>query len=134
MPVIWRPLHEAQGGWFWWGAHGAENFKELWNLMYDRLTNHHGLHNLIWEFTSIGVNGDEDEWYPGDDEVDIVGLDIYTQPTDNMSGQWTDAFDAYNGRKMIALSETDTVVDPERDGPVGHAMGLCSHLGLGLCP
>lgn len=113
VPVIWRPLHEAQGGWFWWGAHGAENFKELWNVMYDRLTNYHGLNNLIWEFTSIGVNGDEDQWYPGDDEVDIVGLDIYTQPTDNMSGQWTDAFDAYNGRKMLALSETDTLVDPD---------------------
>ena len=113
VPVIWRPLHEAQGGWFWWGAHGSEDFKELWHVMYDRLTNYHGLHNLIWEFTSIGVNGDEDEWYPGDDEVDIVGLDIYTQPTDNMSGQWTDAFDMYNGQKMIALSETDTLVDPD---------------------
>jgi mannan endo-1,4-beta-mannosidase len=113
VPVIWRPLHEAQGGWFWWGAHGSEDFKELWHVMYDRLTNYHQLHNLIWEFTSIGVNGDEDQWYPGDDEVDIVGLDIYTQPTDNMSGQWTDAFDMYNGKKMIALSETDTLVDPD---------------------
>jgi mannan endo-1,4-beta-mannosidase len=112
VPVIWRPLHEAQGGWFWWGAHGSENFKQLWHVMYDRLTNHHGLHNLIWEFTSIGVNGDEDDWYPGDDEVDIVGLDIYTQPTDPMNGQWLDALDMYNGRKMIALSETDTIVDP----------------------
>ena len=113
VPVIWRPLHEAQGGWFWWGAHGSESFKELWHVMYDRLTNYHGLHNLIWEFTSIGVNGDEDQWYPGDDEVDMVGLDVYTQPTDNMSGQWADAFDMYNGRKMIALSETDTLVDPD---------------------
>ena len=79
VPVIWRPLHEAaRASWFWWGAHGPENFKELWHVMHDRLTNHHGLHNLIWEFTSIGVNGDEDDWYPGDDEVDIVGLDIYT--------------------------------------------------------
>ena len=112
VPVIWRPLHEAQGGWFWWGAHGAENFKELWHVMYDRLTNYHGLHNLIWEFTSIGVNGDEDDWYPGDDEVDMVGLDIYTQPTDPMNGQWADALEMYNGRKMIALSETDTIVNP----------------------
>lgn len=113
VPVIWRPLHEAQGGWFWWGAHGPDTFKELWHVMHDRLTNFHGLHNLIWEFTSIGVNGDEDQWYPGDDEVDMVGLDIYTEPTDNMSGQWADAFDMYNGRKMIALSETDTLVDPD---------------------
>ncbi len=114
VPVIWRPLHEAQGGWFWWGAHGAESFKDLWHVMYDRLTNYHGLHNLIWEFTSIGVNGEEDQWYPGDDVVDMVGLDVYTDPTDNMSGQWTDALEEYNGRKMINLSETDTLVDPDK--------------------
>jgi mannan endo-1,4-beta-mannosidase len=113
VPVIWRPLHEARGGWFWWGAHGAETFKDLWRLMYDRLTNERDLHNLIWEFTSIGVDGDHDDWYPGDDVVDMVGLDIYTTPTDEMSGQWTDALDFYNGRKMIALSETDTLVDPD---------------------
>jgi mannan endo-1,4-beta-mannosidase len=42
VPVIWRPLHEAQGAWFWWGAYGPETFKQLWNLTYDRLTNVHG--------------------------------------------------------------------------------------------
>ena len=119
VPVLWRPLHEAQGGWFWWGAHGADSFKQLWNVMYDRLTNYHGLHNLIWEFTSIGVNGNEDDWYPGDVVVDMVGLDIYTQPTDNLSGQWIDALEMYNGRKMIALSETDTLVNPEVMGMWG---------------
>jgi mannan endo-1,4-beta-mannosidase len=41
VPVIWRPLHEAQGGWFWWGAHGPEAFKDLWRLSYDRLANYH---------------------------------------------------------------------------------------------
>ena len=49
VPVIWRPLHEAQGNatdatgngaWFWWGAHGPTAFKQLWRLMHDRLTNH----------------------------------------------------------------------------------------------
>ena len=112
VPVVWRPLHEAQGGWFWWWTDRPKISKSCGICTYDRLTNHHGLHNLIWEFTSIGVNGEEDEWYPGDDQVDIVGLDIYTQPTDNLSGQWTDAFEMYNGKKMITLSETDTIVDP----------------------
>ena len=48
VPVLWRPLHEASGGWFWWGNAGAEAYKELYVLLYDRLTNHHGLNNLIW--------------------------------------------------------------------------------------
>lgn len=113
VPVIWRPLHEAQGGWFWWGAHGSEAFKDLWSLMYDRLSDHHGLDNLIWEFTSSTAEGDHLNWYPGDDEVDIIGVDIYTDPTSDMSGQWSDILDVYNGNKMIALSETGTLPDPD---------------------
>jgi mannan endo-1,4-beta-mannosidase len=113
VPVIWRPLHEAQGGWFWWGAHGPETFKELWRLTYDRLTNHHGLHNLIWEFTSSASEGNHLDWYPGDDVVDMVGLDIYTDPSATMNGQWYDILEFYNGRKLLAVSETDTLVNPD---------------------
>jgi hypothetical protein len=113
VPVIWRPLHEAQGGWFWWGAHGPDTFKELWNLTYDRLTNVHGLHNLIWEFTSSAALGNHLAWYPGDDVVDMIGLDIYTDPSSSMSGEWYDVLEHYNGRKLIALSETGTLPDPE---------------------
>ena len=51
VPVIWRPLHEAAGGWFWWGAQGAAPCKKLWQVMFDRMVNHHGLHNLIWVWT-----------------------------------------------------------------------------------
>jgi len=109
VPVIWRPLHEAQGGWFWWGAHGPDAFKDLWHLMYDRMTDVHGLHNLIWEFTSSAAEGDHLDWYPGDDVVDIVGLDVYTNPTSSMSGQWNNILEHYNGRKMIALSESGTL-------------------------
>jgi mannan endo-1,4-beta-mannosidase len=112
VPVIWRPLHEAQGGWFWWGAHGPDTFKQLWNLTYDRLTNEHGLHNLIWEFTSA-AHADHLDWYPGDDVVDMVGMDIYTDPSSSMSGEWYDVLEHYNGRKMIALSETGTLPSPE---------------------
>jgi mannan endo-1,4-beta-mannosidase len=113
VPVIWRPLHEAQGTWFWWGDHGPDAFKQLWGLMHDRLTNHHELHNLIWEFTSSAAEADHLDWYPGDDVVDIVGLDIYTDPAATMNGQWYDILAHYNGRKLIALSETDTLVDPD---------------------
>jgi mannan endo-1,4-beta-mannosidase len=111
--VIWRPLHEAQGGWFWWGAKGAAPFKQLWRLTHDRLTNHHGLHNLIWEFTSSAAEGNHLDWYPGDDGVDMVGLDVYTAEGASMSGQWNDILAHYNGRKVIALSETGALPVPE---------------------
>ncbi len=113
VPVLWRPLHEAQGEWFWWGDHGPETFKDLWHLMHDRLTNVHGLHNLIWEYTSTGVNEEFLDWYPGDDVVDMIGADIYTDPTSSMSGEWYDLLEVFDGNKMIALSETGTLPNPE---------------------
>lgn len=74
IPVIWRPLHEASGGWFWWGAKDAESCVELWRVMFN-LFEEKGLNNLIWVWTD-----EQDEaWYPGDDYVDIVGVDIYNK-------------------------------------------------------
>ncbi|MBU3023811.1 glycosyl hydrolase [Aestuariibacter sp. A3R04] len=113
IPVLWRPLHEAQGGWFWWGAKGAEAFKGLWTLMYDRLTNHHGLNNLIWVFTH--TDGLGEDWYPGDEMVDIVGFDGYGDPrnddTHTFASQFKTLQDRHNGKKMVALTETGTIPD-----------------------
>jgi len=129
VPVIWRPLHEAQGNangssgsgaWFWWGAAGPDAFKQLWRLMYNRLTTpradasfpggqYPGLHNLIWEYTSSAAKSGWLNWYPGDDVVDMIGLDIYTDPSSSMSGEWYDVLAQYNGRKMISLSESGTL-------------------------
>ncbi len=104
VPVLWRPLHEAPGGWFWWGAKGAGPFKELWTILYDRLTNVHNLHNLIWVYTATDTfNAD---WYPGDQYVDVVGLDVYADASANMSGNWGSALSAVNGKKLVTLSET----------------------------
>ena len=77
IPVLWRPFHELDGGWFWWSKGGADNFKKLWIIMYDRYTNYWGLDNLIWVcgFSGNGVN--YDKWYPGDAYVDIAGADSY---------------------------------------------------------
>jgi mannan endo-1,4-beta-mannosidase len=74
VPVIWRPLHEAEGGWFWWGAKGPEPAKKLWKIVYDRLTNQHKLNNLIWTWNSVAPS-----WYPGSDTVDIVSADTYAE-------------------------------------------------------
>jgi hypothetical protein len=78
IPVIWRPFHELDGGWFWWGKGGPDNFKKLWQIMYDRYTNHWGLNNLIWVLGYSGNGKDYDKWYPGDQYVDVAGADSYT--------------------------------------------------------
>ena len=48
VPVLWRPLMEAGGDWFWWGASGADAYRWLWELMYTRMTEYHQLNNLLW--------------------------------------------------------------------------------------
>jgi mannan endo-1,4-beta-mannosidase len=110
IPVLWRPLHEASGGWFWWGAKGPEPFKALWRLLYDRLTVHHKLHNLVWVLTNI-----DPKWYPGNDVVDIIGVDDYPKDaTDSLQNDWQPLIAQFNGVKPIALSEFGGVPDIER--------------------
>ena len=72
VPILWRPFHEGDGDWFWWGVKGPETVKALWRLMYDRYTNLHGLNNLIWVW-----NSPVPACYPGDDVVDIISRDMY---------------------------------------------------------
>jgi len=113
IPVLWRPLHEAEGGWFWWGAKGAEPFKALWKLMFDRLVNYHGLNNLIWVYTT-SASTNAATWYPGNDYVDILGMDIY--PGANQHGSQYISFNKVreftSGKKIITLSECGSAPDP----------------------
>lgn len=108
VPVLWRPLHEASGGWFWWGASGPEAYIKLWRLMYDRMTNYHGLNNLIWVY-----NGQHVEWYPGDDVVDIVGEDIYPDKLDvtPQESRFKQAIASSGENKVIALTENGNMPD-----------------------
>lgn len=116
VPVLWRPLHEASGRWFWWGYAGPKPCKALYNLMYDRFTNHHGLDNLIWVWTSDEA-GDAADWYPGDARVDIIGRDYYYYPRLANHGSLVASFeklkDIFGGTKMIALSENGSVPHPD---------------------
>lgn len=112
IPVIWRPLHEAAGGWFWWGAKGASSFKLLWKLMFERMTNYHRLDNLIWVWTS---EGNDSDWYPGDEYVDIVGCDLYpkTNIHDSQLMEFNKVKTLVLSRKMIALTECGGIPDPD---------------------
>lgn len=110
VPVLWRPLHEASGGWFWWGAEGKEPYLKLYKYLYHVLTEEYGLNNLIWVW-----NGQAADWYPGDEYVDIIGVDIYAGEHEYSSQ--ADAFleaQAYSQvNKMVVLSENGTMIDPE---------------------
>ncbi|MBQ8781354.1 MAG: beta-mannosidase [Oscillospiraceae bacterium] len=110
VPVIWRPLHEASGGWFWWGDCKAESYIKLWNAMYDKMTNEHNLTNLIWEW-----NGQDPAWYPGDETVDIVSYDIYAgnHVYSSYSGTFAECVESSSERKLVALSENGCVMDPD---------------------
>ena len=110
VPVIWRPLHEASGGWFWWGNCSPESYIKLWNVMYDKMTNEHNLTNLIWDW-----NGQDEAWYPGDETVDIVSWDIYqgNHVYSSYSGTFARCADIPTEKKLVALSENGCVMDPD---------------------
>jgi hypothetical protein len=111
VPVLWRPLHEAEGGWFWWGSKGAGPAKELYRLMYDRMTNYHGLNNLIWIWNSSAA-----DWYPGDDVVDIISTDIYNAQGDYSAN--SNKYDALvalvDDKKLVTLPENGPIPDPDQ--------------------
>ena len=109
VPVLWRPLHEASGGWFWWGASGPEPYLKLYRLMYDRFTNLHGLNNLIWVW-----NGQNAAWYPGDDVVDIIGEDIYAgyHAHDSQQAAFQRCQGYTRAKKLIMLTECGCVPSP----------------------
>lgn len=127
VPVIWRPLHEAAGNynlygiqhnaWFWWGKGGAEPCKQLYRLMRDTFEKKHGLNNLIWVWTLDATAGAEDQWedwYPGDDYVDIIGVDIYENNTDAKNRQYQACVDLGKGKKLVTISECGNIPNPDK--------------------
>lgn len=111
VPVLWRPLHEADGGWFWWGARGPEAYKKLYLWMFDRYTNYHQLNNLIWVW-----NAPDALWYPGDQYVDIAGVDTYAPSGEHgpLKCQFEHLQMLLNNQKPIALTENGPIPDPDQ--------------------
>ena len=104
IPVIWRPFHEASGGWFWWAAGGPEVYKQLWQMMYKYLIEERELNNLIWVWTSDSKGNDE-EWFPGNEYVDIIGRDLYdVSDVDEFVNEFYNLAEKYPNM-MIALTE-----------------------------
>lgn len=113
MACSFRPLHEASGGWFWWGREGAAPFKKLYRLIYTEMTEVKGVHNVIWIWNA-DVN--DKDWNPGEDCYDVISADIYNADFDYSSNY--PAFDKLRtlsgGHKIIALSENGPIPDIEQ--------------------
>ena len=109
IPVLWRPLHEASGGWFWWGASGRRQYIALWEFMYDYFTYEKGLNNLIWVW-----NADHPDWLPDPATVEIVGVDLYRQNYSSLRYEFQKAVNMSRGQNLIvALTENDRIPDPD---------------------
>lgn len=110
VPVLFRPLHEPEGAWFWWGAQGPAPFKQLWDLIYDRITRVHNIHNLVWVCNTADPN-----WYPGNDKCDIATVDHYAEAGDHgaLEGKYQSLKQVTQGERVLALAEVGSIPDPE---------------------
>lgn len=124
IPVLWRPLHEANGDWFWWGNRGGTSkpepqsvaaYKKLWYTIFDRFMNYHKLRNLIWVW-----NGQAPFMAVSPNSYDIAGDDIYDEkPTHRSQIERYRSLESYTSGKLLTLSECGIIPDPdemERDG------------------
>lgn len=79
--VLWRPFHEMNGSWFWWGAQEPQKFIRVWRQMFAYLSDFRGLDNLLWVYAP-NQGQKTAAYYPGDPFVDLTGLDAYTDFVD----------------------------------------------------
>lgn len=118
--AIWRPIHEAAGGWFWWGVGGSTCYKSLYRMVFDRMTNVNGVKNLIWVWNierdpAIGYDYSalNPAWYPGDDYVDVIGVDIYNSSNDHKSNinSYSKIVKELGSKKLLAITENGPIPD-----------------------
>lgn len=108
IPILWRPFHESEGDWFWWGRKGPAVAAKLYRLMYDHFVKVHDLHNLLWVW-----NCPLKEGYPGDDVVDILSRDLYAEKgtkTDYRK-EYEELISVTAAKKPAALAEIGILPD-----------------------
>jgi mannan endo-1,4-beta-mannosidase len=107
VPVLWRPYHEMNGDWFWWGGRheGEYTTAALYRQIFDRLVHHHRLSNLVWVWSVDRPTRPDrtfDKYYPGTEYLDVLALDVYG----NDFGQsYYEGLMALSEGKPIALGE-----------------------------
>ena len=123
IPILWRPFHEGDGNWFWWGAKGADTVKKLWRIMFERYTKVHRLNNLIWVW-----NSQVPECYPGDDVVDIISRDMYPEKHTHtsQSEMYYGLLKITSQPKITTIGETGTL--PDADAVHSENIGWASYM------
>ena len=106
VPVLWRPYHEMNGDWFWWGGRrGKHGTTVLYRQLFDRLANHHQLNNLVWIWSVDRPSTPERQFvdfFPGRNYFDIAALDVYH--SDFSQSYYRDLLKLAGG-KPVALAE-----------------------------
>ncbi|MBR6967946.1 MAG: glycoside hydrolase [Ruminococcus sp.] len=125
VPVLWRPLPEGSGSWYWWGAKGTKDYKWLWQLIYDRFTKYFGLDNLIWIW-----NGQSESSLVDKRTFDIASVDLYLGGEKDYGSRYYEEFAAVQkflgSDKLLAISECGSVPDMDaafRDNAVWSFFG-----------
>lgn len=116
--VLWRPLHEANGGWFWWGGRqhdswiARQDYVRLWREMFRYFTEEKKLNNLLWVYApNVQMNTwqrSAAHFYPGTEYVDVLGLDWYTDDLSKM-----DKFHSYSELAALNKPMGLTEIGPE---------------------
>ena len=109
VPVLWRPMHEFDGRWFWYGKGGGELFVRLWRTMFHYFTNERKLNNLIWV---LPHSGQPDTTYnPGREYFDIAGPHTYSEKAQDELYKKT--IEMHGKDILIPLHECGTLPSPE---------------------
>jgi mannan endo-1,4-beta-mannosidase len=110
VPILWRPYHEMNGNWFWWGGRqGKYSTTALYQQLFNRLVKHHKIINLVWVWSMDRPNNDAMQFknfYPGNSYLDILALDVYNND-----------FKQENYDNLLALSEGKPIVLGEVGNP-----------------
>jgi mannan endo-1,4-beta-mannosidase len=105
VPILWRPMHEINGDWFWWnGRRGPHGTITLYRQLYDRLTNFHKLNNLIWVWNPDRPSNPDRQfvdYFPGHDVVDVLSFDCYG----DFEQSYYDELNALSDGKVMGISE-----------------------------
>jgi len=114
VPVLWRPYHEMNGNWFWWGGRPDEpSTRRLYQQLFDRYVHYHHLDNLIWVWSVDRPHRPEmyfSHYYPGNEYLDILALDVYGN---DFNQTYYDSLLALSKGKPLVLGEVGNLPSVE---------------------
>ncbi|MGJ6969837.1 glycosyl hydrolase [Streptosporangium sp. G11] len=115
IPVLFRPMHEMNEGWAWWGGRSGPNgSRKLFQITRDYLVSK-GLDNIVWVWNIKDVSGGASrvgDYYPGDNYADLVTLDVWVQYFP--SNEWYQAIQNISHGKPIGLAEVGRTPTPSQ--------------------